>query len=370
MNFKGTFTRTAANMAKMGAYYTDLSHCKDIHKMFDFVNEVDADGKPVETCVLEPSIGDGSAVSAVTGVKDNPGIKILGVELNDTVAAETAKNGDFEQILKSDFIEDFYCSNGAFSFVFGNPPYMDDKDEEDGNVRLERRFLEKVSSYITKGGILVWVIPYRTLMEESYLKYWIGRYQTLAFYKFREPEFSKYKQVVIVGKRDGSGAVFKETYDAFLKAYATINMLPELPDHFDQKIPVPPSALSGVKEFRSRTYNPDVGYEYLKENPFEDVMDIIDESITVPKVIDGIEENPPIPLKKDLLYLVATCGGGSGLTGTEGVDMHLQRGHAEVVENIEIERDPKTGKSMQIVRTEPAISMTILEDSGKITHLV
>lgn len=50
--------------------------------------------------------------------------------------------------------------------------------------------------------------------------------------------------------------------------------------------------------------------------------------------------------------------------------MHLQRGHAEVVENIEIERDPKTGKSMQIVRTEPAISMTILEDSGKITHLV
>ena len=56
---QSTFSRTMDNMEKMGAYYTDIEHCIDISKQLKFPE--------TEVSVLEPSIGDGSAVLAVTG---------------------------------------------------------------------------------------------------------------------------------------------------------------------------------------------------------------------------------------------------------------------------------------------------------------
>lgn len=53
------FSRARHNEAKMGAYYTDPGHCRRIGKFLEFPEE--------EVCCLEPSIGDGEAVFAVTG---------------------------------------------------------------------------------------------------------------------------------------------------------------------------------------------------------------------------------------------------------------------------------------------------------------
>ena len=362
MQFRQTFSRTAANMQKMGAYYTDLEHCIDISKMFVWPED--------EVCVLEPSIGDGSAVKAVTRAAENENVKIYGVELNAAVAKETGDDTAMEEILHADFLEDFRCSNQVFSFVFGNPPYMDDEDCGE-KIRVERRFLEKVTNYITRDGILVWVIPYRVFMEDAYLSSWMGRYQTLALYKFREPEFSRFKQIVVVGRRTKTnGCVTKDDRKAMKERFATIEDVPELPKYPTETIMVTPSYKKDIKEFCARAFDADKAYEFLKTNPFGDVKEIINKRITMPQVKEGFDEKPPIPLKKDSLYLVATCGGGAGLTGTDGVDLHLQRGHAEIVEDIEVETDQKTGQTRQLVRTRTEITMSVLENSGKLTHLV
>ena len=57
---RGGFSRTVANEARLGAYYTDVSHCRSMSGLFKF-----PEGEKV--CVLEPSIGDGAAAIAVTG---------------------------------------------------------------------------------------------------------------------------------------------------------------------------------------------------------------------------------------------------------------------------------------------------------------
>ena len=63
------FSRTKANEAKMGAYYTDVGHCVSIGRFLQFPED--------EVCCLEPSIGDGKAVLAVTG-KDNERVDLCG----------------------------------------------------------------------------------------------------------------------------------------------------------------------------------------------------------------------------------------------------------------------------------------------------
>ena len=110
------FSRTRYNEEKMGAYYTDRAHCVSISGLFKFPNTMEQ-----EVCVLEPSIGDGSAVAAVCGMSPmNAGgnIKVFGVELDKQVARETAKKGYVEECICADFTDGVKISNNVFSFVF------------------------------------------------------------------------------------------------------------------------------------------------------------------------------------------------------------------------------------------------------------
>ena len=163
-NINNKFTRTSANIEKMGAYYTDTSHCRVLGQMFKWPEE--------EVSVIEPSIGDGSAVFALTDVEKNPNIKIFGVELNDEVADNLKNDSRMEDLLKADFLNGVRIKNNAFSFCFGNPPYME--DNLDGEGRLELQFLQKVTNYLTKDGVICWVIPYRIFVEEKFFRFWHG----------------------------------------------------------------------------------------------------------------------------------------------------------------------------------------------------
>lgn len=362
---QSTFSRTLANEGKMGAYYTDLSHCRSIGKLFRFPEDQ-------EVSVLEPSIGDGSAVITVTGASKNPNIKIFGVELNDAVAESVQQNPYVEDVLKADFLNDVFITNNCFSFCFGNPPYMDDYMEDDGTGRMERAFLEKVGNYLMKDAILVWVIPYYVFAEESYFRYWNSRYETLAFYKFREREFEKFHQIVVVGRKRKSSIWFsREEMDRLLESVKHIDYIPVLPEEFSETYEVLPSPSDTVGTFATRSFDEVAAYDSLVELP-EDLLKVFDEHVSVPPYVINNIGHPPIPLKKDSMYLLATSGGGQGLTGSEETnDLHLQRGVAEVIEEGSVEVIEKgTHKTAQaLVTTRTQISMTIIQNSGRIDRL-
>ena len=358
------FSRTMVNEGKMGAYYTDLSHCTDIGKMFAFPDE--------EVCVLEPSIGDGSAVSAVTGAKNNQNIRIFGVELNDAVADETAKNPVFEDILKADFLNGVKISHGAFTFAFGNPPYMTDSicDGTGRPIRFERLFLEKIGYYLAKDAVLVWVIPYNVFVQESYFRYWNSRYETLAFYKFRPDEFAKFHQVVIVGRKRKLSCMFsKEKMGEMLSQVTPLEKVEELPHDFDKKIEVLPSSAKDVTLFASMEFDEEAAKAALVELP-KDIGEFFQAKAQVESYVINEMGNPPMPLKKDSMYLLATSGGGQGITGSEEtMDIHLQRGVAEVIEEGEVEQRGTSDKRQVRITSRTQITMSIVQNDGTITTL-
>lgn len=351
---QSSFSRTAGNESRMGAYYTELGHCIDISKMFIWPDE--------KVSVLEPSIGDGSAVTVVTGAKENPNVRIFGVELNPVVAAESKKNTLFESIIQADFTNGVKISKNAFSFCFGNPPYIMDSIEGERN---ERTFLEKVFNYLCKDGIIVWVIPRNTFMEISYFRYWHTHFETLCAYQFREEEYNKWKQWVIIGRKNRSDMLSKEQMEQLLKKYEQV---PVLPSEFEDKIVVPPSNPDSITYFASKIFDVEEAMQYVRES--KQLEHYIDQNITTPEFVSGYMGRPPIPMKKDSMYLLAVSGCGQGIAGTEGKDIHLQRGIAKVVEESAAEETEDGDSVIEKVTTKTQITMCIIENSGKISHLL
>lgn len=358
---QNSFSRVMANTAKMGAYYTDLSHCRDIAKMFRFP-------KGKEVSVIEPSIGDASAVIACTGADRNENIKIFGVELNDVVSRKTKENPYVEECLSADFISGVFISNNVFSFCFGNPPYLED-DLDNPGARDERVFLEKVTNYLSRDGIIVWVIPYAQYVEPSFVRYWLGHYDELAVYRFRPEEYAKWHQVVLIGRKAKGTFVLKPAVDAFFESHKLEN-IKELPSSFSEEemIDVPESPSSLVKSFATKVFDFESAYNSIAAgHVLTDINRIADEAMTVPRYVIGELGQPPTELKKDSKYLLATSGAGQGLTGTDGVDLHLQRGVAEVIEEVNLKDGTTTDEA--VVTTRTSITMTVVENDGTITVL-
>lgn len=362
---QNTFSRTVANEGKMGAYYTDLAHCASLKNLFHF-----PEGE--EVSVLEPSIGNGAAVLTVVDAEHNPNVKVFGVELNDSVADEVKENPLIEDVLKADFLQDVMITNNCFSFCFGNPPYLDDAMEGGGIGRMERAFLEKVGNYLMKDAVLVWVIPYYVFAEESYFRYWNSRYETLALYKFRGSEFERFHQVVVVGRKRKLSIMFsKNQMEEMRESVKDISYIPELPTDFSEKVEVLPSPSSAVTMFATREFNVDAAYKALADFPVE-LKNEFDKQVAVPKYFVSNIGRPPIPLKKDSMYLLATSGGGQGVTGSEETgDLHLQRGVAEVIEEGVVEpgaTEDSCSKARVTTRTQ--VSMTVIQNNGRIDKLV
>ena len=356
------FSRLRANESKLGAYYTDVTHCRDLRKLFRFPED--------EVCVLEPCIGDASAVISITDATNNPNIKIFGVELNNAVAKQTKENPFVTELLEADFTCDVMIRKNSFSFCFANPPYMaEQSDLGESRVRMEIVFLEKIPNYLKVGGILVWVVPEKSFLETSHLRQWVKNFETLAYYRFRADEYSKYKQMVIIGKRIAK----REVGNADLltiseRIYRTIT---ELPSDLTALVDVPPSSSEEVDLFTSRIFNAENVHLFLETKgiPLEG-KELFDKKVTQPAFADTELKRPPIPLKKDSLYLLATSGAGQGFTGSiAGKDLHLQRGVAEVVEDIQDNFDEDGEVSNITVTQRTEISMHIVENDGTITTL-
>jgi len=360
-----SFSRTLDNTAKMGAYYTDVSHCIDLGKKLRF-----PEGK--EVSVLEPSIGDGEAVIALTGARANENIKIFGVELNEKSAKETKAKPEITECLEADFLEGVRIKNSVFSLCFGNPPYMEDDLNEDGKDRVERQFLEKVTNYLSKDGILVWVIPYRSFTEFSSMRFMMCHYDILAVYKFRESEYQKYHQVGIIARKVDGRSVIKPEVDENILRYELDN-IPTLDSDAGEGFEVMPSSSEKVTLFCSKVFDTNEAFMRLtdwgSDEFFDDLNKIVNRNLTQEVYKVGDIGKPPIPLKKDSLYLLCTSGCGQGKSGSEEKnDIHLQRGIAEVIEESDI-REDETGNATETVTSRTKVTMTIVEQSGRITEL-
>lgn len=353
---QNSFSRSQANDKKMGAYYTDVDHCKRIGNLFAFPDEE-------EVCVLEPCVGDAEAVIAVTGkLRAKENIKLFAVEINPITCESLEEEKKVDYLLNADFLNGIKVSRNCFSFCFSNPPYGTFQDEK---KRLETLFVDKMANYITTDGILALVIPYYVLTDESFLKTFFKWFQPLAEFRFDDEVYQQFKQIVVIGMKRKSIGYLRNSYDEYLKRIVSIEMLPYLPaaDEVVTKIPILPSHEEKIEYFTALEFNPARAAEFLDESPLYKRMA---DNIFVSQYSAMALGSPPVPLKKDLLYLIAISGGGQGLVGSlENNDLHLQRG---VVKNITTTDVSEDGKEI-IEKTSAKISLNIIQNDGTIVVL-
>lgn len=351
---QNSFSRVLANEAKMGAYYTDLQHCQWISNLLDF--PIDK-----EVCALEPSIGDGSAIKTVSNCFDNPNIKIFGVELNKETDQLLQEDKEIEKSINADFLNGVKITNSAFSFCFSNPPYGEQEGE-----RLEKRFLEKIGHYLKPSAILVYVIPYSVFINESFLKIWCARYELLHIYKFHEEEFNKWKQVVLIGRKKIALGYLRKELDDMVEKYSSINNLEGIPESYDgPKVVVRSSYVDDIEYFSTLDFQYDKVMSAIKSSPLHVFAS---KKLEKDEYLKSELTNPPLPMKRDLMYLLSVSGGGEGKAGNEeNQDVHLQRGVVKVVETDRV--DSLDEKSYLRVRSSSSITVTIIENDGKITKL-
>lgn len=146
------------------------------------------------TTCLDPCCGPGDALLEICP----DGNFLFGMELHTGRALE-AKQKPFVQVLAGPF-ENSIISNRVFGFAFVNPPY---DWVAGGGMRYEEVFLNRVIQYIAPKGVLCYIVP-TSLFEyrgEQSLKVLLENFLNVRIYRYPEPEFEEFRQVVIFGEK-------------------------------------------------------------------------------------------------------------------------------------------------------------------------
>lgn len=365
MQTQSRFSRTVANIAKAGAYYTNTACCRALGQMLEFP-------QGEEVCCLEPAIGDGEAILAVTGKtgKDD-NIKIFGVDINKDTILKDKENPLLDEVLEADFLNGITLTGNVFSFCFSNPPYM----EIEGD-RAEKLFLLKIADKMKRGGVLVYVIPEYIFAERGFFRILYNRFHIESVWRFPEDEYSKWKQVgIIARKRPASKNALKDEIDEMLEKLAGKEQIPTLPMQYDgEKVMVFPSESEKIGVFAPILFPREDFLGYLKTGAgmvqLREADADLKRQLKVESVYTDRLENPPIHPNNDSMYLLAVCGAGNGLCGnSKDGTLHLQRGTVSMKEDAFVEEGATEGTGTLVVTKRAAITYKVIEQSGKITTL-
>lgn len=359
-----SFSRAVANEMKKGAYYTDTEMCRRIGKLLRFPE----DG---EVTVLEPSVGDASAVRAVLG--ENRTLcktPLFAVELDKAAAAGVKRTlTEDDVLLNADFLRGVTITPGTIGYCFANPPYGTD---DFSKRRYEELFLKLIYTHLKKDGICTYVIPYYLFTrEESFVMALMTRFKMLALYRFDDKVYEQFQQVcVVLRRRPKMDYSFGKTaYAAFLESFPKAEELPYLPIEptEDEKVDVPIAERKDIKVFAPVLFDSDAARKFVKKNS---LIGLIGRKLFGASYTANELTRPPIPPKKDLLYLCAIAGAGQGTCGNEeDGDLHLQRGVVKTVIDREIRQGEKEGTAVCVEKSRAAVVLTTIENDGTIRRL-
>jgi predicted RNA methylase len=175
---------------------------------------------------LDPCAGTGEPLAVITQAL---GAETYGIEIHEQRAEQARRRLD--RVLHTSAFT-VRLSNGAFSLLMLNPPY----DEASEGRRLEHAFLTAMTRALAPGGVLVFLVPQRQLALSA--RYLSSHYQDFRAYRFPDPEFGRFGQVVLFATRKpqpGADPAVQEQLDAW--AEAALEPLPDEP---------PPGATTAV----------------------------------------------------------------------------------------------------------------------------
>lgn len=273
------------NNVKMGYYPTDIDHMKLIKKALKFP----------ETSVnfFDPCCGCGLALETLTRGTESV---TYGVEIDESRGEEA--EGRLHRVGFGSFFHSM-MSREAFHALFLNPPYMSVIGEGGIKARSEKRFLVESLHHLMTGGVLMYVIPYYRLTYDI-CRVLCDNFENISVYKFLDGEFSKYKQIVVMGikKKKEDGSENAERLADFAMFPDNIPLITEL----KHECYTLPDREKAVEVFKGAKFN--LG-ELKRQLAKSKSIDMLFEKSR----IDASEKRPLLPLNIGQVGLI----GGSGL---------------------------------------------------------
>lgn len=354
------FHQKQANLACAGAYYTSTGECEKLAKFFGF-----EDNK--EYVVMDPAIGNGEALFTVTGkINGRDNIKAFGVDVNHATIEQVKEEKTLAGVICADYIEGTKITGSRFSFIFDNPPYIEE-------MNTIPQFIHKDFLSLKTGGAYCLVIPYNSFIKHMKLIY--GKFAIKHVFRFVDEEYEKWHQVAILGTKRVTGYK-KEEFEAFAERYKDReDEIPLIPIDYDgEKILVPEASESEITLFTSKEFDVESALKALMVH--DGVAGMGDKLMTVPYYSLADCGNPPQPPKKDHLFTLTVVGVGQGGAGrVEDNDYHLQRGVCRPEEVSSLKAADKgtqiarEGGCIEVVRHQTKTTMIVFEQSGKFTEL-
>jgi len=166
---------------------------------------------------LDPCCGKGEALAYLAHGLGR--MFTYGIELSYSRAEEAERLLD--HALATGF-ENAVLTDGTFSFCLLNPPY-DGETATGGGERLEGRFLHSTTPLLCENGVLVYIIP-ETRVDEKIARHLAGWYADLRCFRFTEPDYQAFRQVVIFGRKKAYRQPTQEAVDE-IRSWALGNLV-------------------------------------------------------------------------------------------------------------------------------------------------
>ena len=142
--------------------------------------------------IMDPCCGEGEALALFQDSLDTTRMELYGIELHKE-RAELARVC-LDRVLLTDFFHTT-IQNSSFSCLWLNPPY----DHNDEAKRLEHKFLLNATRCLAPHGMLIYIIPQHVLKTSS--RYLSSHYESPTIYRFQDPHFDIFNQVVLFARR-------------------------------------------------------------------------------------------------------------------------------------------------------------------------
>ena len=153
-----------------------------------------------EPVLFDPCAGTGAAILALAAAilhlhPEDARCHCQAIELESTRAALLARTLPVANVHHGDAFTFGITATSGASVLFLNPPYDTDPEHR----RLEERFLARFTEALAPGGALVFVIPHYALAASA--ETLASRYASISVWRFPEPDFAAFRQVVVVAQR-------------------------------------------------------------------------------------------------------------------------------------------------------------------------
>ncbi len=276
------------NRVKMGYFPTDLSHVDILRQALMFPD--------APANFLDPCCGEGLALERLA--QGCPGTT-YGIEL-DELRGEEARH----HIRRVGFGSFFHSriSTEAFQCLFLNPPYLS-APTEDGTRRLEKSFLADSIRLLQENGILIYIIPYYRATPDV-CRVLCENFTDIRIVKFVGEEFTRFKQVAIMGKRIPR----REAVNQWTKLSEYMLNPDDIPpiNRLPAGCYTVPAATKSVGVFKGAVFNVWELAEQLRQSNSTS-------RLFAEKTLDTRERHPLLPLNLSQIGLVGASGLMNGL---------------------------------------------------------